>query len=122
MASIDSFAVEGEAMFVKLRISEAEYGALDSNVDDLILVPASDEAMDVVLTTGKLGNSNRIMCPTKVLKQLEMDGIDKKVPAKIFRLRDAKFLVIKLESEIPTIGFKEVPTHAKRDVKKKSNK
>jgi len=65
------------------------------------------EEFDEFLTTGKLGNSNRIMLPKKVLKKhaIELKG---KVPAKIFDVNGRKFLLIKLEEiKIGIPKFKE---------------
>ncbi len=92
MASIRSINMKDYEIIMKAVISEEEQKLLKEMRNILILPEEFDES----LTTGKLGNSNRIMLPKKVLKKhsIELKG---KVPAKIFAVNGRKFLLIKLE-------------------------
>ena len=66
------------------------------------------ESLNEKLTTGKLGNSNRIMLPNKILKKYGIKKLSKKVPSKIFEYNGNKLLVIKLEeSKIGIPVFEE---------------
>ncbi|MCK4714767.1 MAG: hypothetical protein KAT35_04275, partial [Candidatus Aenigmarchaeota archaeon] len=51
-------------------------------------------------TTGKLGNSNRIMMPKKVLQLFKIDELDKKVPAMLFRNAGSVYLLLKLKKSM----------------------
>lgn len=92
MASIRSITVKSDEILVNATLSEDEHRLLKST-KNIIILP---EEFEEQLTTGKLGNSNRIMLPKKILKKhgIELKG---KVPAKIFDLNGTKFLLIKLE-------------------------
>lgn len=100
MAIIRSINMEKGEIILNLTISEEEY-SLTENMKEMIIVP---ENFDESLTTGKLGNSNRIMLPKKILKKhdIELRG---KAPAKIFEMGGKKFLLIKLEEK--RIGIPE---------------
>jgi hypothetical protein len=108
MATVKTIDMSGNDVFVTLKISEEEYDLLKPKIKDLIIVPADTEGFNEKLTTGKLGNSNRIMLPNKILKKYEIKKLLKKVPSKIFEYNGNKLLVIKLEeSKIGIPVFKE---------------
>lgn len=109
MAEIHSIDVKKNKIVVNLKISKAEYEIISNNTNDLLLIPTSHNFLDHSLTTGKLGNSNRIMLPKKILEKFEIKNLEKKVPAKTFKIDDEIFLLIKLQKSsfgIPV--FKEV--------------
>lgn len=97
MAEIRSIDVKRSEISVNLKISKAEYDMISNTTSDLLLMPTSQSFLSHSLTTGKLGNSNRIMLPKKILAKLEIKELDKKVPAKTFKLDDEIFLLIKLK-------------------------
>jgi len=100
MANIRSINMKNNEIILNVLVSEDEYGLLN-DTKDMVIVP---EKFDESLTTGKLGNSNRIMLPKKILKKhkIELKG---KVPARIFDLNGKKFLLIKLDEKM--IGVPE---------------
>lgn len=107
MAKILSVDMKGGKILLNLDISKDEYRILDSATKDILVL--STETLSESLTTGKLGHSNRIMLPKKVLKKHGVDLLPKKVPADIFSLIDTKFLLIKLDDKkigVPRFGDK----------------
>jgi len=97
MAEIRSIDVKKDEITVNLKVSKAEYEMISSTTSDLLIMPTSHSFLSHSLTTGKLGNSNRIMLPKKILERLEIKILDKKVPAKTFKIDDEIFLLIKLK-------------------------
>lgn len=109
MAEIRSIDIRKGNILVNLKISKDEYELLSQETRNLLLLPSNSSILNNHLTTGKLGNSNRIMLPKKILDRYEIRDLDKKAPAKAFKIEDEVFLLIKLKKStfgIPT--FKEV--------------
>lgn len=109
MAEIQSIDVKRNHVFVNLKISKDEYELINNATSDLLLLPTDQHFLTHSLTTGKLGNSNRIMMPKKILEKFEIKDLEKKVPAKTFKLDDDIFLFIRLKKSnfgIPV--FKDV--------------
>lgn len=109
MAEIRSIDIKRDDIIVNLKVSKNEYELVGNNTSNLLLVPTSQEFLNRPLTTGKLGNSNRIMLPKKILEKFEIRKLEKKVPARTFSVDDEVFLLIKLKRS--TFGipvFKEV--------------
>ena len=107
MASILSVDVKENKILLNLKISRKEYETLDSATKDILIVPT--ETFSENLTTGKLGHSNRVMLPKKILKKYGIRTLPKKVPAKIFDLINNKFLIVKLVEKkigVPRFGEK----------------
>lgn len=96
MAEIKSIGMENGTIEIKLSIDKVEYGILKNHTDDLIVLPCGSEALVHKLTTGKLGNSNRIMLPKKVLRLSDIKLMDKKVASNIFNLKDGSYLLVKI--------------------------
>lgn len=96
MAEIQTIDVKRDNVFVNLKISKVEYETLSNHTSDLILVPTSRTFMSYLLTTGKLGNSNRVMLPKKILEKFDIRILEKKVPARMFRIDDNTYLLIKI--------------------------
>ncbi len=92
MATIKSMDIENEnEIEVRLLINKKEYDLLERSTSNLILVP--EESLKKRLTTGKLGNSNRVMLPKKLVRMFDIEDLDKKVPASLFSLNDKLFLL-----------------------------
>ncbi|MCK4335408.1 MAG: hypothetical protein KAW40_01660 [Candidatus Aenigmarchaeota archaeon] len=109
MAEIHSIDIKMDNVIVNLKISRDEYELLGHNTSELLLLPANLEFLNRPLTTGKLGNSNRIMLPKKILEKFEIKNLVKKAPARTFRVDDEVFLLIKLKgSSLGIPKFKEV--------------
>jgi hypothetical protein len=97
MAEIQSIDIKTGDFFINLKLSKTEYEMLGLSTKDLILLPTKTTKLEETLTTGKLGNSNRIMLPKKILSKYSIGRLVKHVPAKVFKLDDTKFLFIRLE-------------------------
>lgn len=101
MAEILNIDFKMNKVLVTIEMTAEENQKIGRNRDILILPvsPFSD-----VLTTGTLGNSNRIMLPNKILKKNDVACLRKKVPCSILKIKGGKYLVIELEgpnTEIP---------------------
>ena len=110
MANIDSINVENEKILINLKLTKEEYELLKQSTRKLLLLPTESNILNDPLTTGKLGNSNRIMLPNKILRRHNVTKLLKRVPAKIFDINDEKFLLIKLQESTfgkPIFGEKE---------------
>ncbi|MFH1228850.1 MAG: hypothetical protein V1678_00300 [Candidatus Aenigmatarchaeota archaeon] len=97
MADIDSIDMRDDKILVSLRLSKDEYNILRQSTKGLLLLPTDSHTLNESLTTGKLGNSNRIMLPNKILQKHNVTSFLKKVPAQVFDVFDEKFLLIKLQ-------------------------
>ncbi len=108
MAEIKSIDIKNKKKTVTLEISDEEYSLLSNNTQNPIVLPADRDSLNKTLTTGKLGNSNRIMLPKKILEREGISHIDKKVPAQIFKTGGDAFLLIKIKkSDIGIPKFSE---------------
>jgi hypothetical protein len=108
MARLQSIDIKNESILVTLKISEQEYEFLKSKSREFLIIPTDEDTLNETLTTGKLGNSNRIMLPNKILKKYEIKKLLKKASSKIFNSNGDKLLVIKLEeSKVGIPVFKE---------------
>ena len=108
MAEIKSINMEPDGISLNLRISEGEYSILKTPRDNLLLLPCDSSTLEERLTTGRLGNGNRIMLPNKIMKKYHVKKLHKKVPARIFEINGGRFLLIKLEEDKPGVPvFKE---------------
>lgn len=109
MAIIRSVDIHDQEVVAHLKLSPKEYKQLNQNTVDLLLLPSCATALKLELTTGKLGNGNRIMIPNRLLKEHNMSVMSKKVPAQVFDLDNDKFLLIKLKDSQPGVPiFPEV--------------
>jgi hypothetical protein len=108
MAEIKTIDMTNSRIDVKLSINRDEYKILKHHMTDLVILPCGAESLSYRLTTGKLGNSNRIMLPKKVLESFRVRLVDKKVPANIFIIDDDAYLLIKIKrSEFGIPKFEE---------------
>jgi hypothetical protein len=108
MAEIKTIDMNNGTIEVKFSISRGEYKILKHHMTDLIILPKSNEALIYRLTTGKLGNSNRIMLPKKVLGSFSINTLERKVPANIFVIDDDAYLLVKIKkSEFGIPKFEE---------------
>lgn len=107
MGKIESIQMKNGGIYLNIMVSEEECALIKEKCPftngggEVMVVP---EDFDESLTTGKLGNSNRIMVPKKILKRqkIELKG---KVPAAFFNVGGKKMLLIKLGEKI--IGVPE---------------
>jgi hypothetical protein len=107
MAEIKSIKLEDDHVILCLRLSRNEYDAF-GNEKELLVFPVSDNALNEVLVTGKLGNGNRIMVPNKLLERHSIPKLIKNVKSKIFSINKRNFLLISLDEKMPGIPlFKE---------------
>jgi hypothetical protein len=102
MADIDSIDMKNDKILVSLKLTKEEYKLLKQATKRLLLLPTEPNILNESLTTGKLGNSNRIMLPNKILRKHNVTMLLKKVPSQIFEMYDEKFLLIKLQES--TLG------------------
>jgi hypothetical protein len=98
MAKIKSYSIKGDRILLNLEISKKEYILLNHEHNDLLILPSSIKVLNQVLTTGKLGNSNRIMIPKKFLERKGLKTLDKKVNSQIFTINDDAFLIAKIRN------------------------
>jgi len=97
MSMLRKMEWENNDILITLKLTKKEYEAVKSDVKEFIILPA--EGLYRTLTTGRLGNGNRIMVPTKFLKKHEVDVLRKKVQGNIIDTGERKFLVIELENK-----------------------
>ena len=94
MAVLNNINFDKNRISVNFEITREEYRIFQEEKEFLIL-PIS--ALDMTLVTGKLGNSNRIMMPNKVLKKHDINELVKNIPYKIVKTKRGKYMVIELE-------------------------
>lgn len=107
MADVSSIDIKKDGISLTLGISKEEYEFLKQSTSDLMVVPISSKFMSQLLTTGKLGNSNRLMLPKKILDKLDVKMMDRKVSGRIFRLNGSVYLLTRLHGKkngIPVFG------------------
>ena len=97
MAYIKSIEIDGDETRLNMKISNEEHAIIQSRTEDLLILPADKSSLTKSLTTGKLGNSNRIMLPKKLLEGERIGQPDKKVPAQTYRVGGDVYLLIKLK-------------------------
>lgn len=108
MAEIKSISMEDGVIEVKLVIDNDEYGILKNHRKELFILPVGKGALEYELTTGKLGNSNRIMIPKKFLNASDVKSLDKKVFSNIFKKHDEYYLLIRLsQSDVGIPKFED---------------
>lgn len=108
MARIKSMDMQSGKIEITLSISNEEYKILQHNTTDLLVLPSGRDSLPYSLTTGKLGNSNRVMLPKKILDAFSIFELNKKVPSNIFQLNGDSYMLIKIDnSKIGIPKFKE---------------
>lgn len=108
MAEIRKIDIENNEILVNLKISKHEYEQLKQKTDNMILIPSGPDVFNQTLTTGRLGNGNRIMLPKKILEKENVKTLQKKVPVRIFKTNGGVYLLIRLEeSQTGIPKFKE---------------
>ncbi len=100
MADIETINMKNSKIMVNLSLAKDEYKLLKQSTKRLLLLPSGTNVLSEALTTGKLGNSNRIMLPNKILRKNKITRLMKKVPAQVFDFDDEKFLLIKLQESV----------------------
>ena len=108
MAEMKGLKMHDGEIGINLSINRGEYKILKHHMTDIILLPCGKDSLTNHLTTGKLGNSNRIMLPKKILREFGIENMEKKVPSNIFILDGNAFLLIRLKkSELGIPKFEE---------------
>jgi|SRR3989344_3925137 len=95
MAKVHNMRVKNDKILVTFEISDEEYRLIRPRSKRVVILPV--DALDDTLTTGRLGNSNRIMLPTKILSRYKINELVKKAPSRIFETFEGKYLIIELE-------------------------
>jgi len=96
MSEMSSIKFKEDGIYLTLKISKEEYELLGNETADILVVPAGVKSMNKVLTTGKLGNSTRLMLPKKAMDTLGLKVPDKKVLGKLFRIKEGVYIVVRL--------------------------
>jgi hypothetical protein len=97
MASINFIDMKNGDIYINLKLTKGEYRILDQETENLIILPVNEKAFSRELTTGKLGNSNRIMLPKKFLAKKNVIELEKKVMGNIFDVNGSTFLIVRLK-------------------------
>ena len=82
-------------------VTQKEYDLIKEHGREFAILPL--EKMKEELTTGKLGNSNRIMIPKKFLERNGINQLLKHVKARISEVDGHKLLLIKLDENRPGV-------------------
>ena len=98
MGLLQKVEFEGKDVLIMVRLTQAEYNAISSDPRELLVLPTKWH--EGSLTTGRLGNGNRIMIPNKLLRSYNIDVLKKNVKHRIVDSGEKKYLVIELESRI----------------------
>ncbi len=101
MAELLNIDFKMKKILVTLELSADEHQNIKHH-REMLVAPTS--SFTDVLTTGTLGNSNRIMLPNKILKKNDIARLRKKVPCSVLKIKKGRYLVIELEgpsAEIP---------------------
>ena len=101
MAQIKTINIEDGKVTVNFSVTQKEYDLIKENGREFAILPL--EKMKEHLTTGKLGNSNRIMIPKKFLERNGVSQLLKHVKARIFETDGHKVLLVKLDENRPGV-------------------
>lgn len=94
-----------EGILITLELTKEEHDAIAPDSKEFVVLAA--DKLNYILTTGKLGNGNRVMVPSKFLRSNDVHILRKNVKASIINTGEKKFLVIELEDKktgIPVFG------------------
>ena len=97
MAEIKSIDINGNEIIISLKVLKEEYSIIGNKIKDLLILPSDKQALNKALTTGKIGNSNRVMLPKKFLESAGITKLKKKVKSNIFKINGDIYLLIKLQ-------------------------
>lgn len=97
MSLLRKIEFENDSILITLEMNKREYDAVTPDVKEFITLPA--DTLDRTLTTGKLGNGNRIMVPNKFLRSHDIEVMRKFVKGKIVDIGEKKYLIIELEDK-----------------------
>ncbi len=116
MASIHFIDMKNGNIYVNLKLSRGEYRALGQETENLVVLPTSKKLLDTEFTTGKLGNSNRIMLPKRLLNRENIRSLSKKVSGNLFSINGSVFMLVNLkESRVGVPRFTEVKNEEDKD-------
>ena len=97
MGLLRKIELEEDSIFITLKLTKMEYEKIAQDTKDCIVLPS--DKLDRILITGRLGNGNRIMVPSKFLKKHNINILKKKVKSRIIDTGERKLLLIELESK-----------------------
>jgi hypothetical protein len=103
MAELKSVERNAKDIKVTLKLTSDEYGMISKSWDDILLSPVNDAQFSEELTTGRLGNGNRVMLPKKILERHGVKLLKKKLPAAIFEVEGRTYLLAKLKEKKPGV-------------------
>jgi hypothetical protein len=101
MSSLCSVELGEGSVFIRLKLTKEEYDSMPSDAKEFLVVPINK--MDSILVTGKLGNGNKIIVPSRFLRSNGVASLQKTVKAKISKIEEKKFLIIELEDKKPGV-------------------
>lgn len=106
MAVVKSLIVNDDILMI-LKLTGDERKRLAGS--RYVLVFPADGELPETLTVGKLGNSNRVMVPKKLMKKYGISSLPRKAPAGLFESGGEKFLVVRLQESgrVPKFAEKE---------------
>jgi len=99
MGLLRKIEVDNADILMTLELTKEEYESISPEMKEFVTLPTN--MFDRVLTTGRLGNGNRIMVPSRFLRGHNIEVLRKNVPSKIFTVGEKKFLIIELEDKKP---------------------
>lgn len=97
MAELTAVDKSKDRILVTLQVTRQEYDLLRDSEDEMLILPAGGEVFADELTTGTLGNGNRVMLPNRMLERNKVTTLNKKLKSRIFDVEGRKYLLIKLE-------------------------
>jgi hypothetical protein len=108
MVTIESIDIQKNKISLKVNISKKDYGLISKSAPDIVILPTGGDHLSQKLTTGKIGNGNRIMIPKKFLERKNISNLPKIVDSDIFQTESGLFLLIKLRDDhSPIPSFSE---------------
>lgn len=95
MAIIKSMEMEDTKVRVIFEMSKDELVALSNETQNICLLSLTK--FNELLTTGTIGNSNRIMFPNRLLKRYNIKELPKHVETTILSFNGKRIAVLKLQ-------------------------
>ena len=98
MAKILNVDLSMGKKMLQVELTDLEYELIAPQTDNLLLLPTDATHMAETLSTGDLGNSNRIMVPHGLLRRFDVPPLRDlgRVPAAIFNTGTGTYLLVDL--------------------------
>jgi len=112
MAKILNVDLSMGKKILKVELTDQEYELIAPQTDNLLLLPTDAAHIPQMLSTGDLGNSNRIMVPHGLLRRHGVPPLRElgKVPAAIFNTGIGTYLLTDLTGQHAVLG-EGLPEH-----------